>query len=183
MKKTVSMVLALSLCMLSTATLACADSRYYGNDYGNNYRGQRGPYNYHYSHSRHADSFLPLLGIGLLTGAVVGSMIYDQPRQQTVVYAAPPPVIIQSEPRVVNRPMAYVTPQPEVILKQVKMTERIVNVRSGPGLDSAVIGQAVAGETVDVIGAAPEWLYIRTRTGQYGWVMSQYTVESGGPVG
>lgn len=178
MKKTVPMVLALSLCMLSTATLASADSRYYGRGgYGYPYRGHHAPYNYHYSHSRHGDSFLPLLGIGLLTGAVVGSMIYEQPRQPTVVYSTPPPVIIQSEQRFINRPMAYVTPQPEVVLKQVKMTERIVNVRSGPGLDSTIIGQAVAGETVDVIGAAPDWLYIKTRTGQYGWVMSRYTVE------
>jgi len=79
--------------------------------------------------------------------------------------------------------MASIAPQPEVVLRQVKITERIVNVRSGPGLDSTIIGQAVAGQTIDVIGAAPDWLYIRTRAGQYGWVMSQYTVASGGPVG
>ena len=184
MKKPVSILLILSVCMFSMATLVSADSRYYDHDYGNYYRDHHAPYNYHHNRSSYrGDSFLPLLGIGLLTGAVVGSMLYEPPRHQTVVYSTPPPVIIQSEPMVVNRPVASVIPQPEVVIKQVKITERIVNIRSSPGLDSAIIGQAVAGQTVDVIGAAPDWLYIRTGTGQYGWVMSQYTVESGGPVG
>lgn len=184
MKKPVSIALILAFCMLSTVPLASAGSRHYNSGYGNYYRGHHSPYNYsHYRHSRHADSFLPLLGIGLLTGAVVGSMIYEPPRQQTVVYNTPPPVIIRSEPIVINRPMASVAPPPEIVLRQVRITERIVNVRSGPGLDSTIIGQAVAGQNVEVIGAAPDWLYIRTKAGQYGWVMSQYTVESGGPVG
>ena len=183
MKKPVSIVLVLSFCVLSTVPLASAGSRYHNNGYGNYYRGHHAPYNYHHYGHSYRDSFLPLLGIGLLTGAVVGSMIYEPPRQQTVVYNTPPPVIIQSEPIVINRPLASITPQPEVVLRQVKITERIVNVRSGPGLDSTIIGQAVAGQTIDVIGAAPDWLYIRTRAGQYGWVMSQYTVASGGPVG
>ena len=184
MKTPVSIVLALSFCMFTTVPLASADTRYYDNRYGNYYRGNHAPYNYHhYSHSYHGDSFFPLLGLGLLTGAVVGSIMYDSPRQPTVVYSTPPPVIIQAEPIIVNRPMTSLAPQSEVVLRQVKITERIVNVRSGPGIDSAIIGQAVAGQTVDVIGAAPDWLYIKTRAGQYGWVMSQYTVESGGPVG
>jgi uncharacterized protein YgiM (DUF1202 family) len=184
MKKPVSILLVLSLCLLSTTTLAVAGSRYYGHDYGNYYRGHHYSYrHHHYRPSYHGDHFLPLLGVGLLAGAVVGSMIYEPPRQQTVIYRTPPPVIIQSEPVVVNSPTASVAPPPEVVLKQVKITERIVNVRSGPGLDTAIIGQALVGQIVDVIGAAPEWLYIRTGTGQYGWVMSQYTVDSGGPVG
>jgi hypothetical protein len=183
MKKSISSLLVLSLCMLST-TLAVAGSRYYGHDYGNYGRSYHHSYgSHHYRPSYHGDHFLPLLGVGLLAGAVVGSIIYDPPRHQAVVYRTAPPVIIQSEPVFVNSRTASVAPQPEVVLKQVKITERIVNVRSGPGLDTAIIGQASVGQIVDVIGAAPEWLYIRTGTGQYGWVMSQYTVDSGGPVG
>ncbi|MBU1565614.1 MAG: SH3 domain-containing protein [Proteobacteria bacterium] len=176
MKKPVSILLVLSLCMLSTATLAAARSRNDG--HGNYYSGYQHSYSYRpYHHSYHAGSYLPLVGVGLLAGAVVGSMIYEPPRHQTIIYSTPPPLIVQSEP------MDSDVPEPELVIKQVKITERIVNVRSGPGLDSAIIGQAVAGQTVDVIGAAPEWLYVRTGTGVYGWVMSQYTVESGGPVG
>ena len=39
------------------------------------------------------------------------------------------------------------------------------------------------GEILDVLGAAADWLYIKTKAGQYGWVMSQYTLEAEGPVG
>jgi hypothetical protein len=170
--------------MLSTATLAMANSRYYSHGQGDYYRGHHAPYNYHhYRYSHHADGYWPFLGIGLLTGAVLGSVMYQPPGQQTIIYNPPPPVIVHSEPMVVNRSVASVIPPPEVVLKQVKITEKIVNVRSGPGLDAAIIGQALVGQTVDVIGAAPDWLYIRTKTGQYGWVMSRYTADSGGPVG
>jgi hypothetical protein len=184
MKKPVSILLALSFCMLTTATPAAAGSRYYDHGHRDYYRGYHHSYHYRpYRHSYHGDSYWPLLGVGLLTGAVVGSMIYEPPRRQTIVYNTPPPVTIQSEPMINNNTLASVAPQAEVVLRQVKITERIVNVRSGPGLDSTIVGQTVAGQIVDVIGAAPEWLYVRTGTGQYGWVMSQYTEESGSPVG
>ncbi len=184
MQKPLSILLALSFCILSTAAPVAAGSRYYDHGHSNYYRGYHHSYSYRpYRHSYHADRYLPLLGVSLLAGAVVGSMIYEPPRRQTIVYNTPPPVIIQSEPMIHSNTLASVAPQAEIVLRQVKITERIVNVRSGPGLDSSIIGQAVAGQTVDVIGAAPDWLYVRTGTGQYGWVMSQYTVESGSPVG
>ncbi len=170
--------------MLSTASFAAAGPRHINHGYRNYHGGYHHSYNYRpYHHSYHTDSYLPLLGVGLLAGAVVGSMIYEPPRRQTIVYSPPPTVVLQSAPMVVSSRVASATPQSEVILRQVKITERIVNVRSGPGLDSTIIGQALAGQTLDVIGAAPEWLYVRTETGQRGWVMSQYTAESAGPVG
>lgn len=81
-----------------------------------------------------------------------------------------------------------VSPQPEFssdreILRYIKPTVRILNLRSGPGLDEEIIGQAAFGEVLGVIGAAPEWLYIKTQTGQYGWVMTQYTQALEGPAG
>lgn len=182
MKKSVSIILVLSLGMLLTATLVEAGSRYYHYGHSNYYRH---PYTYRpYHRPYHSHSYLlPLLGVGLVAGAVAGSMMYEPPSRQTIVYRTPPPVIIQSEPITYSSQPAPVAPPQEVILRQVKVTERIVNVRSGPGLDSTIIGQAVAGQTLDVIGAAPEWLYIRMDNGLYGWVMAQYTVESANPVG
>lgn len=185
MKKTLSLLLIYSLLLLSTASLAVAGSRhsYYG--YGGHYRpyyggGHYRPYSY--GHGHHSDHFLGYLGVGLLTGAVVGTILANPPRER-VVYTTSPPVVLQSEPIIVTRPPAYVLPDREVVLRQVRITVASVNVRSGPGLDSGVIGQAVEGQTLDVIGAAPEWLYVKTSTGQYGWVMAQYTVESQGPLG
>ncbi len=178
MKKSLSIVLVLSFCLLSTATYSGAGSRYYSHHYSN--------YHPSYSHHRpyhHSHNLLPLLGVGLVAGAIAGSVMYAPPRQQTIVYRTPPPVIIHSDPVVTSSAIASVSPQAELVLRQVKITERLVNVRSGPGLDATIIGQTVAGQTVDVIGAAPEWLYIKTGIGQYGWVMTKYTEESGGPVG
>jgi uncharacterized protein YgiM (DUF1202 family) len=183
MKKTLSLLLIFSLFVLSTASLAAAGPRhsYYG--YNGHYRGYNDHYRpYRYGHGHHSDHFLGYLGVGLLTGAVVGTILSTPPRER-VVYTTPPPVILQSEPIIVTRPPAYVSPDREVVLRQVRITVHSVNVRSGPGLDSGVIGQAVEGQTLDVIGAAPDWLYVKTSTGQYGWVMAQYTVESQGPVG
>ncbi len=185
MKKTLSLVLALSLLLVSTATLAVAGSRYphYGYS-GHHYRPYGGHHYrpYYYGHRHHSNHALGYLGVGLLTGAVVGTILANPPRER-VVYTTPPPVIVQSEPIIVSRPPAYVVPDREVVLRQVRITVPSVNVRSGPGLDSGVVGQVVEGQTLEVIGAAPDWLYVKTLTGQYGWVMAQYTVESAGPAG
>lgn len=45
------------------------------------------------------------------------------------------------------------------------------------------MGQVEEGTTLDVVGAVPEWLYIKTASGQYGWVMSKYTLDAETPVG
>jgi uncharacterized protein YgiM (DUF1202 family) len=184
MKKLSTILLVLSFLLLSPAKFSLAGPRYYGHEYGNYYRGYHQSYSYHhYPRYYHGDVFLSHLGIGLLAGAVVGSILYDPPRQQTVIYAAPPPPMVRYEPVVMSRPVAETAPRPDLVLRRVQVTERLVNIRSLPGLDSSVIGQAVAGQTIDVVGAAPEWLYVRTASGQNGWIMSRYTVELAGPAG
>ncbi|KJR98470.1 MAG: hypothetical protein VR65_20880 [Desulfobulbaceae bacterium BRH_c16a] len=60
---------------------------------------------------------------------------------------------------------------------------QILNIRSGPGFEEEVIGQAILGEILGVIGAAPGWLYVKTEEGRYGWVKTEYTQEMSGPVG
>ena len=57
---------------------------------------------------------------------------------------------------------------------------RYQNVRSGPGTDYAVIGQAVQGAQLRVIGRSPDsrWLVVDYR-GQYGWVAA-WIVETFG---
>ena len=79
-------------------------------------------------------------------------------------------------------PLPSQTP-PELVLRQVKIIAKIVNIRSGPGLENTVINQARHNETVDVVGVAPDWLYVKTGKGQYGWLMTQYTLEVDRPVG
>lgn len=79
-------------------------------------------------------------------------------------------------------PVTPSAPQ-ELVLRQVKIIAKIVNIRSGPGLENTVINQAHRDETVDVIGVSPDWLYVKTQEGQYGWLMTQYTLEVDRPVG
>lgn len=180
MKRLICYLLVLMFAVLVPPTSSLAGSRYYSNHYYGGYRSHYYPY--HHRHSYRSDDSLAYLGVGLLTGAVVGSMLYQPPVQRTVVYSTPPPPII------IHRNPVIVTPQPEYypdseVLRQVKPTVRLLNLRSGPGLDEEVIGQANFGEILGVIGAAPEWLYVKTQTGKYGWVMTQYTQALEGPVG
>lgn len=180
MKRMTSFFLVLMFTVLVPATSSLAGSRYYSSHYYGGHRGHYYPY--HHSHSYHSDDSLAYLGVGLLTGAVIGSLLYQPPVERTVVYAAPPP------PTIVQRTPVIITPQPvyypdNEVLRQVKPTVRILNLRSGPGLDEDIIGQATFEEVLGVIGAAPDWLYVKTQNGQYGWVMTQYTQDLEGPVG
>lgn len=185
----ISFFLVLMFTALAPTTSAFAGSRYYSSHYYGGYRSHYYPggygghyYPYRHGHSYHSDDSLAFLGVGLLTGAVVGSMLYRPPVERTVVYATPPP------PTIIYRSPVTVTPQPvyypdSEVLRQVKPTVRTLNLRSGPGLDEEVIGHATFDEVLGVIGAAPDWLYVKTQTGQYGWVMTKYTQALEGPVG
>jgi uncharacterized protein YgiM (DUF1202 family) len=185
MKRLISALLVLIFVALAPAASVSAGSRYHSHSYSNHYyggyRGHYYPYSRHSYH--HSDRFLAHLGVGLLAGAVVGSILYNPPAPRTVVYAPPPPVIVQSAPVIVRQQPTYYPPPTDTILRQVKSTVHMLNVRSGPGLDEEVIGQVVLGEVLGVIGAAPEWLYVMTAEGRRGWVMTQYTQDVDGPVG
>lgn len=184
MKRLISAFLVLIFVALAPVPASFAGSRYHSHSYSNHYYGgYRSDYYPYHRYSHHSDRFLTHLGVGLLAGAVVGSILYQPPPPRTVVYSTPPPVIIQSNPIVVRQQPAYFPPPRDTILRQVKSTVHMLNVRSGPGLDEEIIGQAMLGEVLGVIGAAPEWLYVITEGGQHGWVMTQYTEEVGGPVG
>lgn len=184
MKRSISALLILIFVALVPATpSSLAGSRYhsYSNHYSSGYRSHYYPYR-SYSH-HHSDRFLTHLGVGLLAGAVVGSILYQPSPPPTVIYSTPPPVIIQSNPIVIRQQPAYLPPPAENNLRQVRSSVQMLNVRSGPGLDEEVIGQANLGEVLGVIGAAPDWLYIITEEGRRGWVMTEYTQNVDGPRG
>ena len=54
---------------------------------------------------------------------------------------------------------------------------QMLNVRSGPGLNHAIIRQVRSGQQLIVQGSAPDWYYVRLPDGTFGWVMSRYTVR------
>jgi len=199
MQRLLSGFLVLVFLTFTPAVHSFAGSRYYSHSYSNHYPSgyysrhyPRSYYNSHYyprRHSYHSDRYLTYLGVGLLTGVVVGSILSQPPAPRTVVYpaqvvySAPPPVIVHSQsPVFVSQQPTYPSDY-ESILRQVRPSVQILNIRSGPGFEEEVIGQAILGEILGVIGAAPGWLYVKTEEGRYGWVKTEYTQEMSGPVG
>lgn len=55
--------------------------------------------------------------------------------------------------------------------------------RYTPDSDAQIVEQIPRDTTMYVLGAAPEWLYVKTRDNQYGWIMTKFTRESAQPVG
>lgn len=135
----------------------------------------------------HGPNVWGTLGVGLLTGAVIGSLLTPAPAPAPplVIQRTPAPVVVETYPVF----QAYAVPSPvpsqmeEYILRTVVTTAPLLNMRSGPGVDSNIIGRLSQGTALGVIGAAPKWLYVKTQDGKYGWVMSNYTREDAVPVG
>ena len=186
MKKPFTVILIISLFLFSTFTVSLAGSRHGYRSYNTHYRMgypyHRVPTGHHYS--THANRLFPYFGAGMLTGALIGSAISVSPGPRTIYYSSPTRVIVQSEPIVTPQYTPVTPPVPqELVLRQVKIIAKIVNIRSGPGLNNTVINQAHRDQTVDVISVSPDWLYVKTQEGQYGWLMTQYTLEVDRPVG
>lgn len=60
---------------------------------------------------------------------------------------------------------------PAVSRTQVVVTAKILNVRSGPGINHAVLTRTYMGHVLIVQGRAPDWYYVRLPNNTYGWVM------------
>lgn len=175
-----ALVLIFSFVMASSAP---AGGRYYNSGYSNHHRSSH----YYYRHKNHhyaGTQFLSYLGVGLITGALVSGVINSHPRQKAVIYTSAPQVAVTRYPVIQSGnaiPVNY--PSPEVIVGRVTITAQLLNVRSTPDVESNVTEQVQRGMLLDVIGAAPDWLYIKTRSGRYGWIMQQFTQTANGPVG
>jgi uncharacterized protein YgiM (DUF1202 family) len=170
MKKQISIMVTIGIIVTTLAPVAVAGGRAHSYRYHGHYR--------HY-HSGH-DNFWIGLGLGVLTGAIVSSFHYSPPLPQRVVYYNPPPVAV-SRPPVSVQPKSYGTAL-KPAFGMVIVTAAELNLRSGPGMDRAVLGQVRKGDVLAVIDSVPSWLYIRKADGRYGWVMDRYTKPSG-PVG
>ena len=165
-----------------SSTIAVAGSRYYG--YSRHYHK---PYHHTYKHRNHysasSDYFWAFLGATVLTGVLLHSLNSPPPARDRVLYGTPgystraqtPPkhIFVSSQP----------IPPTELILRRVETTADLLNIRSIPEPSADIIGQLPQGTVIGVIGAAPEWIYIKTNSGRYGWIMEQYTRPAGDPVG
>ena len=58
---------------------------------------------------------------------------------------------------------------------QLRVTAKILNVRSGPGKNHPVIGQVNEGDLLFVRSPGSDWYYVQLPDKSFGWVMAVYT--------
>lgn len=61
------------------------------------------------------------------------------------------------------------------VIEQVKVTTHMLNVRSGPGMNHPIIFQIPQGTVMETHGTAPEWLFVKLPSGEFGWIMKRFT--------
>lgn len=79
---------------------------------------------------------------------------------------------------VVDAPQETLRPHeitPETTGEALAVIVKVLNVRSGPGMNHPVVNQVRRGDRLVVQGTSPGWTYVRLPGGAFGWVMSTYT--------
>lgn len=71
-------------------------------------------------------------------------------------------------------PKAVKVTQVEPYTSVVWTEQSALNMRSGPGLAHAVLGQCQKGDWVEVVATAGEWAEVRLADGAQGWVVQRY---------
>jgi len=60
------------------------------------------------------------------------------------------------------------------MLGQASVIPPLLNVRSGPGTEHAVTFQVAQGAILEIHGTAPDWLFVKLPSGEFGWVMEKF---------
>jgi len=87
-----------------------------------------------------------------------GYQVVQVPTQTTTIVHTPPAVSVN----------------PADSGTQVVVMSKILNVRSGPGLNHAVLTQTYMGNVLIIQGSASDWYYVRLPDNTYGWVMKAF---------
>lgn len=106
--------------------------------------------------------------VGGLTYYVYGGVYYRRVHTGYLVVETPAETVAVKE-------VSPVKPSVEKAGEKVSVTATLLNVRSGPGMDFPVIQQVHEGEQLNIHGYAPDWLYVKLPTGEFGWVMLRHT--------
>ncbi|MCA1797569.1 MAG: SH3 domain-containing protein [Geobacteraceae bacterium] len=125
------------------------------------------------------------IGLSLPIGYVVSSL----PRTYTTVVVNHIPYYVadgvyyrdtQRGYMVVEAPASSIQDQPRRTYPPsdlVVMVNR-THMRSGPGEEHPVTGQAYYGQPLTIVGEAPQWYYVQHPHGHYGWVRKEHTRPS-----
>lgn len=62
---------------------------------------------------------------------------------------------------------------------QVVVTTKILNVRSGPGINHGVLTRTYMGNVLIIQGSSADWYYVRLPDNTFGWVMKSFVTMSG----
>ena len=65
--------------------------------------------------------------------------------------------------------------EPAGSVQIIAVNAKLLNVRSGPGMDHPVVSQVRMNDRLEVKGSASGWYYVRLPNGTFGWVMAGYT--------
>jgi uncharacterized protein YgiM (DUF1202 family) len=184
MKKYFIALFAIFFLVAATGPAFARSNRYpYARSYYHRGGGYYPVYHSGYHHRYSNDDVWVALGVGLLTGGLISYMV-NPPPSRRVVYAYPAdPIVAPAPSRVMVKEYAYTPPTRLTDVKRVLVTAQELNVRRGPGFHHAVAGYAFQDETLDVLGSAPGWFYVRTTSGLHGWVMTNFTVPQTLPAG
>ncbi len=71
--------------------------------------------------------------------------------------------------------------QPLAVAGKIMVISRTLNVRSGPGKNNSVVCTVFSGNTLQIVGNAPGWYYVRLPDGTSGWVMAKFTAPLAQP--
>jgi hypothetical protein len=101
---------------------------------------------------------------------VYGGAFYRRVPSGYVVVEAPTSVVVEEEAPPLVQP-------PEAATGQVSVSASVLNVRAGPSLSYPVIYQIHKGYILEIHGKADGWLYVQLPNEEFGWVMTEYTIQ------
>jgi len=71
--------------------------------------------------------------------------------------------------------------QPEPIGNRLVVNTERLNVRSGPGENFDIMYEVLKGDSLEVLGNSPGWVYVKLPSGKFGWVQVKYTEPENPP--
>lgn len=148
--------------------LAATQAAWAGRQYHHRYRGH-----HHHHHRHYHGGSWAVWGVGVLTGSLVTYLAYPRPFGVAVAY--PAPVAVHPRPVVIERRTTAVIPPAGLGATTARVSVGLLNVRSGPGMEHAVVDLARLGDRLAIVGSVPGWYCVRTEKGRYGWVMERFT--------
>jgi uncharacterized protein YgiM (DUF1202 family) len=96
-----------------------------------------------------------------------GGVYYRRVPSGYRVVSTPPAIMVTAPP--------YGLAQLPVPDNQIAVIAERLNVRSGPSVNQAVVGQVVRGTRLIIQGNAAGWWYVQLPGGESGWVMAAFT--------